>query len=203
MADFTIAYTPLKRFEGGWCNIANDAGGETYAGISRTFWPLWKGWRLIDALKAHESFTSGNASFSAYLATVEPLNELVAAFYQAEWWEPMHLSCLPQAVANEIFEQAVNLGRKGCVRYVQRLCNAMNYCNGVLLFEDLIEDGIIGKKTLSALNDVLTYWPAEEVLHALNALQATHYITLASRNSSQRRFLCGWLTRTTKLHLDK
>ncbi len=29
MADFTIAYAPLAGFEGGWCNVPGDSGGET------------------------------------------------------------------------------------------------------------------------------------------------------------------------------
>ena len=29
MADFSIAYAPLAGFEGGWCNVQGDSGGET------------------------------------------------------------------------------------------------------------------------------------------------------------------------------
>ena len=39
MADFATAYAPLAGFEGGWCNVQGDSGGETYAGIARRYWP--------------------------------------------------------------------------------------------------------------------------------------------------------------------
>ena len=53
MADFATAYAPLAGFEGGWCNVQGDSGGETYAGIARRYWPDWPGWKLIDGEKDH------------------------------------------------------------------------------------------------------------------------------------------------------
>lgn len=49
MADFATAYAPLAGFEGGWCNVQGDSGGETYAGIARRYWPGWPGWKIIKA----------------------------------------------------------------------------------------------------------------------------------------------------------
>ena len=37
MADFLKAYAPVRQWEGGWCNVPGDAGGENYAGIARAF----------------------------------------------------------------------------------------------------------------------------------------------------------------------
>lgn len=42
-ADFNIAYNPVRTFEGDWCNVPGDKGGETYAGIARAFFPDWPG----------------------------------------------------------------------------------------------------------------------------------------------------------------
>lgn len=33
-ADFNIAYNPVRTFEGDWCDVPGDKGGETYAGIA-------------------------------------------------------------------------------------------------------------------------------------------------------------------------
>ena len=40
-------------------NVKNDRGKQTYAGISRRFWPNWDGWKLVDRGR------SGQGSFAA------------------------------------------------------------------------------------------------------------------------------------------
>lgn len=198
MADFLTAYAPLKRHEGGWCNISGDAGGETYAGISRKFFASWQGWQIVDAAKPHTSFQNGPCAFSAHLASIPGLGDMVADWYRTEWWEPMQLARFPQAVANELFEQAVNLGRGGAGRYLQRLCNAFNRNKDEQpLFVDLAEDGCVGPKTLSALAAILKGRASDtSVVHALNCLQGAHYLKLAADSPTQRQFLDGWLART-------
>lgn len=199
MADFAIAYAPLKQFEGGYSNVKADAGGETYAGIARNFWPKWAGWPIIDAAKTHASFAQGSLKFSQHLATLPGLTSLVSGWYRSEWWDRMGLGDLPQSLAGEIFEQSVNMGRGGAGKLLQRLCNAFNYdkATGKAMFEDLLEDGAIGPKTLTALSTMLKRRTNEAALvHALNCLQGGFYIDLAAKSSSQRIFTDGWMTRT-------
>ena len=199
MADFLIAYAPLKAFEGGWCKVQGDAGGETCAGIARNFFPAWPGWPLVDAAKSHPSFVAGPRAFSAHLATLPALNNMITTWYRTEWWDRLGLANLPQALASELFEQAVNLGRGGSGRYLQRLCNALNRDKqtGQPLFADLAEDGAVGPKTLAALTILLAKRSNEAPLvHALNCLQGAHYIGLAANNSTQRQFMDGWMKRT-------
>lgn len=199
MADFVTAYAPLAKHEGGWSNNPADRGGETYAGISREFFPSWSGWAAIDGAKAHPSFGRGPAAFSAYLATLPTLHGSVTEWYHAYWWRPLGLGNLPQKLANEIFEQTVNLGKDGAGRYIQRMCNAFNRDKktGRPLFIDLVVDGAIGPRTIAALSILLEKRAGEKALvHALNCLQGTHYINLASQNPGQRQFTDGWMTRT-------
>ncbi len=197
MAKFEEAYNIVKEFEGGWCDVEGDAGGETYAGIARNFFPNWQGWPIVDEAKKHSSFKKGYRSFSAHLASVPTLHELVKSWYEQEWWDVMHLSEYPQAVSNELFEQAVNLGRGGSGRYVQRLINAFNWERGEKrLFDDLTVDGVLGEKSLDALSRVLDNVDASVVVHALNALQCAHYVGLGNKNFHHRKFVRGWLTRT-------
>lgn len=201
MADFLTAYAPLKQFEGGWCNVAGDSGGETYAGIARNFFPDWQGWPLIDAAKKHSSFQQGAAAFTRHLAAIPGLDDLVTEWYRAEWWDRMGLSRFPQIVADEMFEQAVNLGLGGSGRYVQRLCNALNWRKipggEERLFPDLNCDGVLGSKSLDAIAALLNGRVSAEVfVHALNGLQITHYVGLGAQNFHHRKFINGWLTRT-------
>lgn len=199
MADFIPAYERVCGYEGGWCDDPADRGGETYAGIARNFWPSWPGWTIIDAARSLPAFREGATAFSRQLAQDARLQEAVRDWYRAEWWERLGLGGLPQALAEEIFEQSVNLGRGGAGRKVQRVCNAFNYdkATGLRLFPDLSEDGVLGPRSLAALATLLQRRTGEDVLlHALNAMQGAHYIELAARNPSQRRFTDGWMTRT-------
>lgn len=91
-ADFELAYAPVRRFEGDWCDVPGDAGGETYAGIAGTFSRTGRGWYLIDAAKAHPSFSQGSRTFSRHLTGLPDLENLVTAFYRAEWWDKMGLA---------------------------------------------------------------------------------------------------------------
>lgn len=201
MADFLQAYEPVKQWEGGWCDVPGDSGGETYAGIARNFFPDWAGWPIIDAAKSR--FLTTPRAFSGYLDTLPVLRNLVTNFYRMEWWDKMNLAPLPQELANELFEQAVNLGRGGAGKLLQRLCNALNYdrTSGQNLFDDLTVDGVAGPKTLAALARILEKRPTDlhPMIHGLNCLQGAHYIDLAARAPIQRKFLSGWLTRTYDL----
>lgn len=199
MADFIPAYARVCAYEGGWCNDPADRGGETYAGIARRYWASWYGWNIIDAAKSLPAYRQGATAFSRYLAQIDELQTAVRNWYRAQWWDRLGLDSLPQALAEEIFEQSINLGRAGAGKKIQRVCNAFNYCKatGERLFPDLVEDGILGPKSLSALAMLLQDRTSENtLLHALNAMQAAHYIELAAKNHSQRRFTDGWLKRT-------
>ena len=124
---------------------------------------------------------------------------MVTDFYRTEWWNRMRFDQLPQAVADEIFEQSVNLGRAGAGRYLQRLCKALNYNKRAneRLFPDLAEDGAVGPKTLAALAVLLEKRASDAaIVHALNGLQAAHYIGLGANNFAHRKFIDGWLSRT-------
>ena len=120
MAIFEKAYDPVRQWEGGWCHVEGDRGGETYAGIARNFWPGWPGWKTIDGAKQHTSFRSGARAFSRHLDGIPGLRDMVEDWYRTEWWDRMSLGTLPQTLADELFEQAVNLGRGGAVRSLQR-----------------------------------------------------------------------------------
>lgn len=199
MAEFELACEPLKGFEGGWCNVPGDAGEETYGGIARAFFPQWKGWGIVDAAKSNSSFRQGATAFSRHLASIPGLADLVTDWYRVEWWNRMGLARFPQSVANEIFEQSVNMGRGGAGKYLQRLCNALNFskAKGERLFTDLVEDGAVGPKTLDALSAILARRSGEaDVVHALNCMQGAHYVGLAAKNFQHRQFMDGWMKRT-------
>ena len=107
---------------------------------------------------------------------------------------------MPQALADEMLEQAVNLGILRAVMFLQKACNALNFRQGQVLFKDLAIDGVMGAKTLAALESVLTSHSASDVLHCLNLQQGNYYLALAAANPVQRKFLAGWLKRTIEVN---
>lgn len=200
MADFSTAHAPVAVWEGGYGNHPADRGGETLCGIARGCHPDLALWKLVDAEKDHPSFRQGSAAFTRHLRQIPGLLEQVTAFYR-NLFNSLGLASddMPQELANEIYEQVVNLGQGGHTRYLQRICNAFNYNRktGTRLFHDLKEDGALGTLTRAALRVLIEKRTTQAVLvHALNGAQAMHYINLAAGNETQRRFLDGWLTRT-------
>mgnify|MGYP000754339506 CR=1 FL=1 len=145
-AEFELAYAPVRKFEGDWCDVSGDAGGETYAGIARNFFPSWPGWHIIDAAKAHPSYKQGSGVFSRHLTSIPDLETHVTAFYRAEWWDRMGLARWPQLVANELFEQAVNLDGGGSSTLWTKSRNLVNVpSDKVLIFrsERPVANGIV------------------------------------------------------------
>ncbi|MCX4310279.1 MAG: surface-binding protein [Desulfovibrio sp.] len=195
MADFEIAYAPLKDFEGGYDNDPDDRGGETYAGIARKFFPSWQGWKLIDQIKKTNKTRS---AINQAAKADRLLRDYVRAWYKTTWFDALGLGELPQPLANEIFEQSVNLGKSGSGKKVQIICNAYNYQPGAKkLFADLKVDGAIGPKTLAALKIILANKAnAESLVHALNCMQGAHYLELAAKKFTQRKYTVGWMKRT-------
>ncbi len=195
MADFEIAYAPLKDFEGGSDTDPDDRGGETYAGIARKFFPSWQGWKIIDKIKRSNQ---SKAAINQAAKADHLLRDYVRAWYKTTWFDALGLGELPQPLANEIFEQSVNLGKSGSGKKVQIICNAYNYQPGAKkLFADLKVDGAIGPKTLAALKIILANKAnAESLVHALNCMQGAHYLELAAKKFTQRKYTVGWMKRT-------
>ena len=94
MADFLPAYQKTIVAEGGLklTNISGDAGGQTYAGISRHANPQWEGWELVDK-------------------GITPPERLVQVFYKSFYWDCIMGDKLDnQDTAENLFDFAVNGG---------------------------------------------------------------------------------------------
>ena len=198
MASFDVALEKLLQKEGGWCNVPGDKGGETYCGISSRSWPAWDGWSIIARAKVHKSYEEGPAAFSKHLAGIPALHARVSQFYRKNFWNKTCADTMPQALADEMLEESANLGVLRAVMFLQKACNALNFRQEQTLFKDLAVDGVMGAKNIAALESVLASHSTGDVLHCLNLQQGNHYIAMAAANPAQRKFLAGWLKRTTE-----
>lgn len=176
MATFETSFAKTSVHEGMYANNSLDRGGETYRGISRKFWPGWKGWKEVDLLRAQGK--TGNAIRS------KKLDGLVDDFYKDNFWRPLGCDGIQsQIIADEMFDTGVNMGVKQAVRFLQEAL--------VISGLNISIDGRIGPKTLAATNGADT----EILLRLLNILQGEKYLQIVRADPSQRLFLRGWLRR--------
>ncbi len=156
MADFNQAIGKTLAHEGGakFTDDPNDRGGATKYGISQRAYPD------VD---------------------IRNLTEQQARdIYKRDYWDRIRGDEITsQAVAENIFDTAVNMG----VRTASRLAQ--------VALEIEPADGIIGSQSLKVINQ------ADEALFIANFTIAkiARYAYICNRNKSQKKYLLGWLNR--------
>jgi lysozyme family protein len=91
---FDDVFDRLMGHEGGYSNDPRDPGGETQWGISKRSYPTVD----IKALTRDEA----------------------KAIYRRDFWDRLNADSLPDGVAFQLFDFAVNSGSETAVRYLQR-----------------------------------------------------------------------------------
>ena len=128
MADFQAAFDVMIVNEGGYVShkVADDRGGQTFAGIARRFHPQWPGWKLIDKNDLDNP----------------QLSHWVAEFYQVHFWQQINGDQIDnQRIAESLFDFAVNAGVGTASKLAQLVVGST-------------PDGVIGDVTLSKINAV-------------------------------------------------
>ena len=165
MAEFLTAYKITAKWEGGYSNVSNDLGGITYCGISRKFHPNWKGWAIVDKYKP--------LKHNQIIEDTQLQNE-VRQFYYYNFWLNISAEFIEsQSIANFVYDWHVNSGNAG-IRAIQRALK-------------LKPDGIVGSKTIEALNKSGLCKLIQARIDFVNAI--------VKRSPSQAKFLDGWLNR--------
>ena len=165
MSAFDRAFNKLIGFEGGYVFDSNDPGGETKFGISKRSFPG------VD---------------------IPHLNlERAKDIYWVHFWVALRLGNMPETVASEVFEVAVNSGPRMAVMLLQR---ALNF-----LGAGVSEDGRIGPQTASAVSE-LTKKNLPALLVAQNGEQYAYYKRVIQGRIRRGepepwRFAAGWLRR--------
>ena len=112
--------------------------GLTYFGIYESAHPDWYGWSII---KRYLVNTPDLKQCSRILANVSDLNKFVEDFYKKEFYDKMKLDLVKSEHKQlELMCFGINVGVAPCIKKLQELL-------GVAI------DGVIGNKTISALND--------------------------------------------------
>jgi len=170
MKPFDYAFEQTLCLEGGYSDDPVDRGGRTNGGITEA--------TLKDAYLRGLVSTRDVASLS---------KEEARRIYKADYWDALKLdSVLSPAIAAEIFDTTVNMGRSAAVKILQE---ALNY-----LGESLAMDSGMGMKDLGALNK----WSSKDeraLFVCLNGFQFIRYVGIVEMNASQKRFARGWTKR--------
>lgn len=115
MADYRHAIAKVLKHEGGYVDDPDDAGGETYKGVSRKNWPRWTGWAFVD-------FAKKQSHFPASLSQISALQDSVMSFYRDNFWSKIGGDMIDdQDIADMLVDSAVNEGIKPAVRRAQKI----------------------------------------------------------------------------------
>ena len=188
MSEFDNAYKLVMRNEGGYVHDPDDIGGETYKGIARRYHPGWRGWKKVDAAKDKRGFPK-------ILEKDSSLQRLVKSFYKKYYWDVVGGDTISdQALAEELFDTAVNFGTRRTVRLLQRAVNLLN--RNQRNYADITVDGIFGDKTLATVKKAIRLDRSSKyIVKIINSLQAGHYIARMQEKPTQEKFARGWLNR--------
>jgi len=178
MANFAISFALLIDEEGGYVNNPVDAGGETYAGISRHFNSNWPGWPMVDHYKViHPNLKDLNAA----LASDTQVQLALSQFYKFKYW---NFDSVPsQLVANKMLEMEVNFGSGSAVKILQQGLVRLGYRVSL--------DGSLGPATILAMGNA----KEPDLLHALRTYSVLYRVHRILAQPDQIQFLEGWVWR--------
>lgn len=176
MSNFKEAVDKVLQQEGGLSNDKNDKGGITNHGISLRF--------IQDVNLDVNGDGSINGKDIEYLTTQEAID-----IYKKYWFDKYNFSEIKNDVlCDKIFSMAVNAGSHEAILLAQR---AANYCS----FSRLTEDGIIGPKTIFALNVI----SSDFIIKTFDNLCIKFYQDLVVSHPEYGKFLDGWINRVIEL----
>jgi lysozyme family protein len=106
MANFNEEFKKVILVEGGYVNDPDDAGGETYLGISRRYNPDSKMWNIIDDIKKQ----FGTKGINSRLKNNQEITNEVKQIYKINYWDKLELDDIPsQKIAHELFYHSLLL----------------------------------------------------------------------------------------------
>lgn len=112
--------------------------------------------------------------------------EQAIEIYRQDWWHKYGYSRInDQSIATKTFDMAINMGAAQAHKLLQRAANQV-YGGNIL-----VDDGIVGPKTLSLVNQL----DPIKLLDMVRNVQADYYHNIVKINPKLKPFLNGWLNR--------
>lgn len=167
MANFDEALTFVLRNEDPHLTgvVTEDSGGRTRFGVAERFHP--------------------DLGDDFYLVPRDIALDKARDIYRSDYWRAIRGDEIGnQPVATKLLDMAVNMGARQAIVLCQRAVNATATAR-------LVEDGVIGQRTLNAINECDT----EELLPHLRDACTAFYQHVATVRPEAQVYLRGWLAR--------
>lgn len=161
---YLTAINQVLKHEGGFVNHPDDKGGPTNFGITK---------------KVYEAFKGRSVSLDEIKKM--PIADAIAIYKKNYWDEIKGDSITRYSIAFALFDQAVNRGNKASIKSAQRALN-------------LKDDGILGPKTLEALNKI----DEKKFIKDFGNDSLAEYERI-SKIGNNYKFLTGWQNRIDSL----
>jgi lysozyme family protein len=104
--------------------------------------------------------------------------EIIAPMYKMKYWNSSYCEVLPKGLDYVVFDFAVNAGTGRSVKTLQQAIGC-------------VADGVIGPKTMAAINDA----EPKNLIEKFSDARADFYQGIVTRKPDQARFIKGWLNR--------
>ncbi len=181
MTAFDKAWEDTGRAEGGYVDDPSDSGGRTNFGITER--------------------VARKFGYTGHMRDLpKPLALQIA---KKAYWDVMKLddiAALSEPVALEMFDTGFNAGTSRSGKFLQRALSALNRLQRD--YPDVVVDGAVGNRTISALKTFLDKRGAAGetvMLRTLNGLQLAFYVGLVERREKDEKFLFGWIFHRVKI----
>ena len=175
---FQYAVNVVLKHEGGLSDHPRDPGGVTKYGVSI---------RFLEAIGL-DIDGDGDIDRNDVIALTRPK---AIEIYRAEWWDKYRYEALNNLlIATKIFDTAVNTGAKRAHKIAQISINRLSD-------KPLAVDGILGAKTMAAINYFEIKGWRSKLLYELRETQRHFYINLVADKPTLKVFEKGWLARAS------
>ena len=176
MNAFDYAVYIVLHHEGGFVDHKSDPGGATNFGISL---------RYLQAQKIAAGDFDGDGDIDAQDIAAMSRTD-AKKLYKSGFWTPNKCDDIKSnLIATKVFDMAVNMGSRQAWKLTQRACGV----RGVTLKDD----GIVGPKTIAAVNSL--YSKDYALLITLRKIQAQFYERLIQKKPTLAAFRTGWQRR--------
>lgn len=177
MSYFEPAVEFVLRHEGGLSENPHDSGGITNGGISL---------RFLREVK-EESLRRYGIFIPVTEQTIRDLTlDQIRLIYKGEFWEGNYFEEIEsQTLCDYMFDMVIHHGLGTAIKLIQRATWAATFTRNYIK-----DDGIIGPKTVGALNLF-----GEELLPIMVAMRADFCRVIVANRPKDEVFLDGWLNR--------
>ena len=165
MADYTKLIPTILKWEGGWSNDKADKGGPTMKGVTLAVYTAYRS-KLGKRPPTQQDLKN---------ITKEEWEDIFKSMYWDRWKADQIKN---QSIANLLVDWTWVSGSYGII-YPQRLLG-------------LVADGVVGPKTLNAINNYLNQ---KVLFDKLWERRKQHFISIANSRPENKKFLKGWLNR--------